>query len=118
MKVIRYGFWAIIGLCLILVGIANRDIVMLKAMPTALADLLSISPTIQLPLFMVILLSVGAGLLIGFVWEWLREHRLRVDGRANAREAEQLRREVDQLKKAKAADEGDEILAMLDSPAR
>jgi len=118
MNFIRYAFWAIIGLCLVLVGIANRDMVMLQAMPSTLADLLSISPRIELPLFMVILISVGAGLLIGFLWEWLREHRLRVDGRANAREAEQLRREVDAMKKVKAEDEGDEILALLDSPTR
>lgn len=118
MKVIRYGFWAIVGLCLILVGIANRDPVMLKAMPTPVADLLAISPTIELPLFMVILLSVGMGLLIGFLWEWLREHRLRADGKASAREAAQLRREMDEMKKAKAADEGDEILALLDAPSR
>ncbi len=118
MKAIRYGFWAIIGLCLIFVGIANRDFVTLQAMPTAFADFLSISPTIELPLFVVIMLSVGVGLLIGFLWEWVREHRLRSDGRAKAREADQLRKEVDELKKATASTEGDEILALLDSPTR
>ena len=87
-------------------------------MPAAFADLLSISPTIELPLFVVIMLSVGVGLLIGFVWEWLREHRLRSDGRAKAREADQLRREVDELKKSKAGPEGDDILALLDGPTR
>ena len=67
MKTIRYAFWAIVAVCLILVGIANREIVTLQAMPTPLADFLLISPTVQLPLFVVILLSVGAGLLIGFL---------------------------------------------------
>lgn len=118
MKTIRYAFWAIVAVCLILVGIANREIVTLQAMPTPLADLLSISPTVQLPLFVVILLSVGAGLLIGFLWEWVREHRLRADGRSKAREVETLRREVADLKQSKATNEGDEILALIDAPSR
>lgn len=118
MKTIRYAFWAIVGLCLILVGIANRDMVTLQAMPTPLADLLSISPNIQLPLFVVIFLAVGAGLLIGFFWEWIREHRLRVDGRTKAREVEQLRKEVADLRKTEAESEGDEIFALLDAPAK
>ena len=87
-------------------------------MPTPLADLLSISPNIQLPLFVVIFLAVGAGLLIGFFWEWIREHRLRVDGRTKAREVEQLRKEVADLRKTEAESEGDEIFALLDAPAK
>lgn len=114
MKTIRYAFWAIVGLCLILVGLANRDIVTVRAMPTALADLLGLSPDISLPLFVVILLGVGAGLLIGFVWEWLREHRQRAEARAKARELETLRREVEQLRGQAAKAKGDEVLALLD----
>ncbi len=118
MKTVRYGFWAIVGLCLILVGIANREFVALKAMPSPLADLLGISPSVQLPLFVIILGSVGVGLAIGFLWEWVREHRLRVDGRSKAREVEQLRRELSTLKQSQAKTEGDEILALIDAPAR
>lgn len=118
MKTIRYAFWAIVGLCLILVGIANRELVTLQAMPTPLADLLSISPSIQLPLFVVIFLAVGAGLLIGFFWEWIREHRIRVDGRSKAREVDQLRKEISELRQSKAESEGDEILALIDAPSK
>ncbi len=115
MKTIRYTFWAVIGLCLILIGLANRDFVTVRAMPQALADLLGLSPDITLPLFVVIFIGVGAGLVIGFLWEWVREHRIRADARGKSREVESLKREVAQLRGAVATAQGeDDVLALLE----
>lgn len=115
MKTIRYSFWAIVGLCLILIGLANRDFVTVRAMPEALGNLLGLSPDVQLPLFVVIFIAVGAGLMIGFLWEWVREHRMRAHARGKTREVETLRREVDQLRGAAAgAKGGDDVLALLE----
>jgi len=55
--------------------------VTVRAMPEAISGLLQISPDVQLPLFIVIFIGVAAGLLIGFLWEWVRESRIRSDGR-------------------------------------
>ena len=119
MKTLRYGFWAIVALCLIIVGLGNRSMVTVHAMPTPLADLLSISPDISLPLFVVIFISVGVGLLIGFLWEWVREFRIRSDARAKSREVDALRREVSDLRaKTGSSEKGDDVLALLDAPAR
>lgn len=115
MKTIRYAFWAIVGLCLILIGLANRDLVLVRAMPQALADLFGLTPDIALPLFVVIFVSVGAGLMIGFLWEWVRERRIRAEVRGKSREVETLRREVQQLRSASAdAKEQDDVLALLE----
>ena len=115
MKTIRYTFWAVVGLCLILIGLANRDIVTVRAMPEALGELLGLSPDIQLPMFIVIFLGVGAGLLIGFLWEWVREYRIRADARGKSREVETLRRELAQLRGASGGDAGgDDVLALLE----
>lgn len=115
MKTIRYSFWAIVGLCLILIGLANRDAVTVRAMPEAVGDLVGVTPDVQFPLFVVIFISVGAGLMIGFLWEWVREHRMRADARGKAREVESLRREVDQLRGAAAgAKSDDDVLALLE----
>ncbi len=115
MKTIRYTFWAAVGLCLILIGLANRDFVTVRAMPEALGDLLGLSPDIQLPLFVVIFIGVGAGLVIGFLWEWVREHRIRSDARGKSREVESLKREVAQLRGAVATAQGeDDVLALLE----
>lgn len=116
MKNIRYGFWAIVGLILVLVGLANRDFATVRALPPAFADMLGISPDVSLPMFIIIFVSVGVGLLIGFLWEWLREHRIRVEGRKKAREVSQLKREVDSLKTRHVGPE-DDVIALLDGPA-
>ncbi len=116
MKTIRYTFWAIVGLALILIGLANREVVTVHAMPSAVGDLLGISPDISLPLFVVIFLGVGAGLLIGFLWEWVREHRIRADSRARAREVNQLKSEVAKLK-SEGKGKQDDVLALLDNRA-
>ena len=113
MKYIRYTFWAIVAICLVIVGMANRDIVTLRAIPEALAAPLGISPDIQMPLFMAIFIGVAIGLLVGFLWEWVREHRMRADARAMGRERDALKREVDNLKEQKHEGK-DEIVALLD----
>ena len=115
MKTIRYAFWAIVAVCLVLVGLGNTTEVTVRAMPEAISGLLGISPDVQLPLFIVIFIGVAAGLLIGFLWEWVRESRIRSDGRAKAREAEALKREVADLRASKARENGDDVLALIDA---
>lgn len=113
MKYIRYTLLAVVALCLIVVGMANHDIVTLRALPEVFATPLGVSPEIELPLFMAIFIGVGLGLLIGFLWEWVREHRVRSDVRAKNRELNTLQREIDGLKTEKHEGK-DEIIALLD----
>ena len=60
-------------------------------------------------------MASAAGLLIGFVWEWLREWRHRADARGRAREVESLQREVGRLR-ATARGGKDDIMALLEAP--
>ena len=117
MKTLRYAFWGIVALCLVLVGLANRDLVTLHAMPTALANLIGISPDIQLPLFVPIFGGVGIGLFIGFLWEWIREHKNRAEARTKGKEVQALRRELDRLKGPDGAGQ-DDIIALVDNNTR
>lgn len=113
MSYVRYTFWGIVAVALIIVGLANRAPTQLRAMPDQLAEFLGMSPTIELPLFVVLFLGVALGLIIGFLWEWLREHHIRSEARSKSRELERLRREVDRLKEEKHEGQ-DEVLALLD----
>lgn len=113
MKYVKYTFWGIVAIALVIFGMANRGIVTLRVMPEAFAAPLGISPDIELPLFMAIFIGVAIGLLIGFLWEWVREHRVRADARAMSRERDLLQREVDSLKDQKHEGK-DEIVALLD----
>ena len=113
MRYIRYVFMAVVGLSLILVALANRSMVTIKLLPEELAAYLGQPLSYELPLFVVIFGGIIVGLLIGFVWEWFREHKHRVDGRMQKREKEKLEREVRGLKR-KSNEGKDEVLALLD----
>lgn len=113
MRYIRYAFLAVLGIALISVSLANREAVELTLMPQALADLIGFNFSTSLPLFLVVLGGVVAGLIIGFLWEWLREHKHRADATAKTSEVRKLEREVKKLKK-KQNEGKDEVLAILD----
>ncbi len=113
MRYLRYAFLAALGIILISVSLANVQSVELKLMPDALAELLGFNLSTSLPLFLVVLGGVVAGLVIGFMWEWLREHKHRRDATTKTGEVRKLEREVKKLKK-KQNEGKDEVLALLD----
>lgn len=117
LRLISYLFWIVVVAALVVVGLANRGFVTLRAMPETLATLVGVSPDVELPLFLVIFLSVAVGLLIGFVWEWLREGPLRAEVREKGRTVEELKREMGRIRATDAA-KGDDILALLDSSGK
>jgi uncharacterized integral membrane protein len=113
MRYIRYFCIAIFALALISVALANRVMVPLQILPTEVSGWFAVNPSIQMPLFLVILGSIVAGLLVGFVWEWIREHGQRAEAAKQAREMRRLEREVARLKGEKHEGK-DEVLALLD----
>ncbi|NOG08086.1 MULTISPECIES: lipopolysaccharide assembly protein LapA domain-containing protein [unclassified Ruegeria] len=113
MRYIRYAFLGTLGIILISVSLANVESVELKLMPDPLAELLGFNLTASLPLFLVVLGGVVAGLIIGFIWEWMREHKHRRDATAKKSEVRKLEREVKKLKN-KQNEGKDDVLALLD----
>ena len=118
MRYIRYAFLAILAICLITMALANRQLVTLQLLPADLAALVGYSGSLTVPLFLVIFAGIVAGVLIGFVWEWMREAKHRAAAGTERREKEKLKREVRKLKTRNAADrDGDDVLALLDDSA-
>ncbi|MET4100800.1 putative membrane protein [Roseovarius sp. MBR-78] len=113
MKYIRYVSIAIFALALVLIALANRGTVTLRVLPDELAGFAALNPTYDLPLFVVIFGGILAGLVVGFVWEWIREAGERIAAARQARELASLRAEVARLKKRDTR-ESDEVLALLD----
>lgn len=113
MRYVRYLSIAIFAVALISVALANRGIVSLHVLPTEISGFFALNPSVQLPLFIVILGSVLAGLLIGFVWEWIREHGERAEAAKQAREMRRLQRELDKLRAEKYQGK-DDVLGLLD----
>lgn len=113
MRYVRYLCIAIFAVALVSVALANRAIVPLQVLPTEVSGMFAVNPSIELPLFFVILGSILAGLLIGFVWEWIREFGDRAEAAKQAREMRRLQREIEKLKDEKHEGK-DEVLALLD----
>lgn len=113
MRYIKYALLAAIAVCLIAVSLANREMVTLELLPADLAGLIGLNQAITLPLFVVIFGGVGMGLLIGFLWEWIREYKQRAEAAAQKREMDRMRRELKRLK-AEKHEGKDDVLALLD----
>ena len=112
MRLIKLLILAILAIGLVIIALANRGPMTLKLLPDELSRLVGVQSEMTLPIFIVILGAVLAGLALGFVWEWLREHKHRATAVAERRERERLEKEV--RKVAPPAKQGDDILAILD----
>ena len=113
MRYIRYACIATFAVALIAVALANRTVVTLKVLPDEIAGLFAVNPSVNIPLFVVIFGGLIAGLLVGFVWEWFREHSMRAEGSKSSRNLRRLKREIARMK-GQNADSQDDVLALLD----
>jgi lipopolysaccharide assembly protein A len=112
-RYIKYIFLGLLAVTLITVALANRDPVTLRLLPPDLAAVAGLSWSIDLPLFMVIFGGIGGGLLIGFLWEWLREMKHRSIASTKSREVARLERELAAMRDAKGQPQ-DDVLALLE----
>lgn len=113
LRLLKLVFLVVVAFALVLMAFANRDPVTVELIPADLSVWVGFQYAITLPLFVVILAGVAVGLLVGYILEWLREHRHRSEAKTQRRAAQQLEREVKSLKGTR--DEGkDEILALVD----
>ncbi len=115
MRYLRVIFLFLLAIALISVAMANRDLVVLSLLPADFAALLGVNWSVELPLFLVIFAAIVLGLLIGFVWEWLREHKHRVAASRSGKAAAKLERELAVMRDATSVPK-DDILALLDKP--
>ena len=117
-RLLRFAFLACLAIVFVIIAMANRNAVTLTLVPDELAQFLGFNAQVELPLFLVVFGGIVAGLLIGFVWEWMREFKIRSEAGRAKRENAKLSREVKRLKsKGKPQDD---VLALLEdtgSPA-
>jgi uncharacterized integral membrane protein len=117
MKILRYFKYLVLivlALGIVTLSLANRGPMTLQLLPADLAAFVGYNRTIELPVFLVILLGVATGLLIGFIWEWLREHRHRAEAARARAEAKRLESQIAREKRP-AKREGEDVLALLES---
>ncbi len=114
MAYLRYAFAALVAAVFITIALANRAMVEVKLLPETLADLFGLSLAITLPLFLILGLAIAAGLVLGIIWEWLREHNIRADASRLRRERDATRTELQRIDNRAADGRRDDVLALVD----
>ncbi len=115
-RYLRLLLLGLLGIGLLTVALANRAPVPLRLLPDDMAALTGLTWAMELPLFLVIFGGIILGVLIGFVWEWFREHGHRATASQKGREVARLERELAVLKDSTSVPPKDEVLALLDGP--
>lgn len=114
-RLIRYLFLLVLVLVLVTLAMTNREMVTLQLLPAEAEAFLGMNWRLPMPLYGVFFGGIALGLLVGFVWEYLREHRFRRTAKKATRQAATLERELGRLKD-KTQGPKDEVLALLDKP--
>lgn len=114
MRYLKLILLVLLGLSLLTVALENRAPVTVRLLPDDLAMLTGLTWAMDLPLFLIIFAGIIVGVLIGFVWEWFREHGHRATASQKSREVTRLERELAVLKDATSVPPKDEVLALLE----
>jgi hypothetical protein len=115
MKILRYALLALVLALCVTVAMANRDPVTLALWPDTVSAFLGFGYSLTLPLFVMVGGAVGLGLVLGLVWEWLRERGIRAEGARARRELDKVRagQAPAQVPAAPANPPRDQVLAIL-----
>lgn len=114
MRLIKWIFWLIVAIILVVVGFANTQDTTLTLVPPELEPYAAYNRQVTLPLYVVIFGGMIFGLLVGFFWEWLREYKHRSAEVSHRRERARLEDEVKKLK-AEKNEGADDVLALLEN---
>jgi len=113
---VRYAILTCVSVCLVTVALANREFVTLSLLPEGVMDLVRFPAalnSVTVPLFIVMFAGIIAGVLLGVVWEWLREHKHRAEANSQRRENERLNRQFAGTRAERV--ENDDVVALLEN---
>ncbi|MEE4120580.1 MAG: LapA family protein [Paracoccaceae bacterium] len=113
----KYAFLFVLTAVLLAVALANRQLVTLKLLTPELETFSGWSWSLDVPLYFVAFGGVAIGLLIGFIWEWIRESKHRQEVAKRQNQVRSLKREVTKLKGEKG-EQTDDVLALIDNKPR
>lgn len=117
-RYMRYLLIAALTIFLLTVSLANRMVVPVNFLPEDVAALFGVNWSVEMPLFLVIFGGVVGGAVIGFTWEWLREHKHRRTASVRGRELARLERELAVMKDSTSVPPKDDVLALIEKPRK
>lgn len=117
LKAVRYVFLGCLAVALLAVASANRQVVTLRLLPEEMDRFFGWGWSVDLPLFLILFGFILVGLLVGLIWEWMREAKMRAEAGQHRRKVGLLERELGQLRAAKDGPQ-DEVLALLEKSGK
>ena len=112
MRLIRTLFLFCLATLLFLLSLANNEKVTLYFMPENLSSFLGIKVALSIPLFLVFFSGILIGLVIGFLWEWLREYKFRVEANNYQKRLSKAENELSELHARE--NKKDDVLTLLE----
>ena len=85
-----------------------------RLLPSELDDFLGLGISLSIPVFVLFLSGVVFGLLVGFVWEWIREMKHRSASNRKSRDLARVESELNKLRRDTGQNE-DEVLLLLNN---
>lgn len=113
MRIVRFIIIFFISIFLLILALVNREYVDFRFLPVNLSDQLGVSGSITLPLFILTFIGILVGVLLGFFWEYLREHKYRKALSQKTKKVKVLENEIKKLKNI-TNNEADQILELLE----
>ena len=111
MRTLKYLLLVVILLAIIVLAVANREMVTVQLLPGEMSGLAP-NAHVTLPLFLHGLIAVLVGMVLGYLLEYVRETKHRRRASERSREAARLNREVDKLRRT-TNNPKDEVVALL-----
>ena len=115
-RYIRVIFLTCLSIIILTLAVANREFVDIRILPSELEGFFGGGMIFSIPIFVLFLCGVIFGLLVGFVWEWIREMKHRSASSRKSKELAKVENELSQLKRESGHNE-DEIMLLLDNKA-
>ena len=112
MRLIRTSFLFCLATLLFLLSLANSEKVTLYFLPENLTALVEIEMAVSIPLFLVFFSGIFIGLVVGFLWEWLREYKFRVE--ANKYQKRLFKAETELSELHAKENKKDDVLTLLE----
>ena len=112
MRLIRTLFLIFLAIILVVISLANSENVSIYLLPTDLSSFMGTTISINIPLFLVFFSGIFIGLIIGFLWEWLREHKFRVEANLNEKRLSRAEAELSEMRTKD--NKGDDVLTLLE----
>ena len=113
MNYLKFLIWTLVGLILILFALSNNQTVEIHVLPDSFGGSSGLEANYSLPLFVILYAILTLGLILGILFEFLRERKHRVNLKQAHKDIKLLQSEMEKLKSSNLGSDS-EILNLID----